>query len=93
MLDPKAPDDVAWFGSDAVAVLYRKHSVLVGPQGDVAIMQLDEACANCTIVVYTEVEGPCSIPASDIQFVGMTFEVITLVQRNKQSPGLLVCLD
>lgn len=92
VFDPKAPEAVAWVGSDAVAVLYREHLVLVGPQGGVAVLQLDEACANCAVILHTEVDGLRIISAVDVQFVGMVPEAVTLVRTHKQSPGFkLLC--
>lgn len=71
-----APEAVVWVSRDAVSLLYFEPMVLIGPQDDVAVLQLDKACANCTVFLHTEVDVLHIVPVADVRLLGMFAKVL-----------------
>lgn len=87
IFDATTPETIAWVGSDAVAVLYKEHLVLVGPHDGLAVFNLEEAFSAGGIVLHNEVDGLRIISSSGIQFVHMVPEPVNVVMCQKQAPG------
>lgn len=87
VFDARAPETIAWIGSDAVAVLYKEHLVLVGPHGGLAVLNMDEMSATGSIILHNEVDGLRLISSANIQFVHMVPEPVHIVMCQKQAPG------
>lgn len=93
VFDAKAPESVAWVGSDAVAVLYREHLVLVGPRGRVALLELDATYASGGIFLQSESDGLRLISSANVQFVQLVPEAVNVVRCQKQTPGFKLMLS
>lgn len=93
LFDARIPEFISWVGSDAIAILYREHLVLVGPHGGVASISLDETSCQGGAVLRPENDGLRLMFSSSVLFVQMVPEPINVVMRQKQAPGykLLRC--
>lgn len=87
VFDAKMPKSIAWVGSDAVAVLYKEHLVLVGPRADVAVIQLAESFAQGGVILHSESDGLRVITAAGIDFIQLVAEPVHNVRCRRQAPG------
>lgn len=87
IFDARMPKSIAWVGSDAIAVLYREHIVLVGPHGGVAVMHLAESSAQGGIILRSESDGLRVMTAVGLEFIQLVAEPVYNVRCRKQTPG------
>lgn len=91
--DARAPESIAWVGSDAIAVLYKEHLVLIGPHSGVAVLNLGEGHAKAGAILYSEIDGLRLASPFSVEFIQMVPDPVQSVRCRKQAPGykLLKC--
>ncbi|CAN8074229.1 unnamed protein product [Agarophyton chilense] len=87
LFDAKYPDALSWVGSDAIAVLYKEHLVLVGPQRGLAVLQLEESAIKTGVILNNEEDGLRLISCERIEFLQMVPELITAIFCQIQAPS------
>lgn len=85
IFDPKKPETMCWVGSDAIAVLYREHIILVGPHGGIAVLPLREDAIHGGIILQTERDGMRLISSSLVEFIQMVPESLSSVLCHEQA--------
>eukprot|EP00178_Gracilaria_changii_P018202 TRINITY_DN518_c0_g2_i1.p1 TRINITY_DN518_c0_g2~~TRINITY_DN518_c0_g2_i1.p1 ORF type:complete len:927 (-),score=128.10 TRINITY_DN518_c0_g2_i1:908-3688(-) len=87
LFDARKPDSLSWVGSDAIAVLYKEHLVLVGPKRGIAVLHLGESEITTGVILNNEKDGLRLISAQRIEFLQMVPELITSIFYQKQAPS------
>ncbi|PXF45364.1 hypothetical protein BWQ96_04884 [Gracilariopsis chorda] len=87
LFDAKEPDSVAWVGSDAIALLYKEHIILVGPKQGLAVLALQEQATASSVILSTEQDGLRLISGKRVEFLQMVPELITSVLCQRQAPS------
>lgn len=78
------PQDIAWVGSNAIAVVYKEHLVLIGPHGGVSVISLD---ANGNVLACTEKDGLRIISSTRVEFIQIVSDAVASVLSQKETPG------
>lgn len=87
IFDARMPDSFAWVGSDAIAVLYKEHLVLIGPHGGVAVLRLGDSSTRGSVVLHSESDGLRLVSSSTVEFIQMVTEPVQSVLCRKQASG------
>lgn len=87
IFDAKAPEQIAWVGSDSLALLYKEHLVLLGPRGGVVVLPLGEKGSNGAAILQTEKDGLRFITASSSEFIQLVDDSLSAVCCQVQAPG------
>ena len=83
----KEPKRIKWVGSDAVAVFYENEVVLVGPQGIVVVLDIENESTSEQLLLSTEVDGLRMLSASSLEFIHLVPTSVVSVFCEKSHPG------
>ncbi len=81
------PASIAWVGSDAVAAFYDGAFMLVGPRGEVSVLDMDFVGAPNELFAVTETDGLRIVSSSVLQFVQLVPTAVTSVFCDENEPS------
>ena len=83
----KEPKRIKWVGSDAVAVFFENHLVLVGPQGIVVTLDLVNGNSVNELLLSSEVDGLRMLSAGSLKFIRLVPTSVVSIFCDESHPG------